>query len=464
MLCTLALAVLLVLSLARAIAAPALQGRAGLGRPVVSHLKAAPGVDSLTVSWHARRGAPVHRWRLSWRSINPRGRWWSSPRLLAATARSFRITRLRPGLYEVHIWPVLAHGRLGRPFSVRARALRRGPSRSNPSTKNESPSSPQPAGVCTPATGRTFYVSPGGSDKNPGTSPALAWRTLAKVNAAGLRGGDTVLFQGGAVFSETNLVGNAGGESCAPITYASYGSGKADIQDGQWDASHSHLVYDNLLVSGPGTGGSANGFGGRGSDVTVENSTITNVSAGIETVTGNDWHILDDTIENTGNSGILTQVGDNGGDPGYDWVIDGNTINDTGLVDLGYAEHGIYLKCRDSEVAHNTITNFSITGISQRYGGATIVANKISGGEQGIVFIPYDNVPNTSLWAENEVTDVQLGLYSPLNDAGSPSPGGTTHESFIISKNIIGPLTGGSTEFIEMHTTGTVSESANIIR
>jgi hypothetical protein len=318
--------------------------------------------------------------------------------------------------------------------------------------------------VCTPATGRTFYVSPGGSDKNPGTSPALAWRTLAKVNGAGFKAGDTVLFQGGAVFSETNLVGNSGGEPCAPITYASYGSGKADIEYGQWDASHSNLVYDNLLVSGPSIEGDSNGFGGRGNDVTVENSTITNVSAGIEAVTGNDWHILDDTIEHTGNSGVLTQVGDEGGDPGYGWVIDGNTINDTGLVDLGYAEHGIYLKCRDSEVAHNTITNFSASGISQRYGGATVVANKISGGGQGIVFIPYDNLPNTSVWSENEVTNVQLGLYSPLHDAGSPPPGGTTHESFIISKNTIGPLTGGSTEFIEMHTTGTVSESANIIR
>src|SRR5262249_5041856 len=46
-------------------------------------------------------------------------------------------------------------------------------------------------------TGTTYYVSPSGSDSNPGTSPASAWRTVSRVNRADLSPGDAVLFQGG---------------------------------------------------------------------------------------------------------------------------------------------------------------------------------------------------------------------------------------------------------------------------
>ena len=156
-------------------------------------------------------------------------------------------------------------------------------------------------------------------------------------------------------------------------------------------------------------------------------------------MTGDRWHIVKDIIEATGNSGILTQTGDQGGHPGDGWVIDNNVINRTGLVDLGYGEHGIYLKCRNTEVADNTITNFGVDGISQRYGNGTIVRNKISKGSIGIAFFPYDNQPHTSVWAENEVVGTATGLYAPATDSGSPSPGGTTLESFVLSKNVIGP-------------------------
>jgi hypothetical protein len=41
---------------------------------------------------------------------------------------------------------------------------------------------------------------------------------VSKVNKASLKGGDNVLFQGGATFSGV-LSGNAGGEAGKPITY-----------------------------------------------------------------------------------------------------------------------------------------------------------------------------------------------------------------------------------------------------
>ena len=47
-----------------------------------------------------------------------------------------------------------------------------------------------------------YFVSPSGSDRNPGTSPQRPWRTVARVNRAHLVPGDGVLFQGGQRFSD----------------------------------------------------------------------------------------------------------------------------------------------------------------------------------------------------------------------------------------------------------------------
>jgi hypothetical protein len=311
--------------------------------------------------------------------------------------------------------------------------------------------------------GTTYYVSPSGSDSNPGTSSALPWRTLAKVNSAALKAGDTVLFEGGAVFSGQSLEGNAGGTARNPITYGSYGIGKADIEHGVWDASHNFLVYKNLEVAGAGVGLGV-GFGGRGNHVTVENSTVSHVSEGIGVVWGDGWRIVGNTIEDTGDSGILTQMDDNGGRPGDAWVIDNNVIRNTGLVNLGYGEHGIYLKCRDSEVAGNVITNFAQDGISQRYGNARIVGNKIRGGAIGIAYFEYDEEALTSEWLENEIENTRTGMYA-AEGTGLVSPNGPDLESFILSKNVIGPLTGGSTDFMNMNTSGTISEpGGNVLR
>ena len=48
-------------------------------------------------------------------------------------------------------------------------------------------------------------MSPSGSDSNAGTE-AAPWQTVARVNRASLQPGDTVLFQGGKMFSGTTLL------------------------------------------------------------------------------------------------------------------------------------------------------------------------------------------------------------------------------------------------------------------
>jgi hypothetical protein len=95
--------------------------------------------------------------------------------------------------------------------------------------------------------------------------------------------------------------------------------------------------------------------------VTVENSTLGNTptSSAINVVLRDRWHILYNRIHDTGDSGILTQSGEEEVDkPGDSFVIEGNVIENTGTDGaISYPKHGIYLKVRHARVIGNTITN-----------------------------------------------------------------------------------------------------------
>ncbi len=76
----------------------------------------------------------------------------------------------------------------------------------------------------------TYYVSPLGSDSNPGTSPNQAWQTINQVNNNTYHPGDSVLFQGGQTFSGGIVLTPAdSGNSANPVTIGSYGNGRATI-------------------------------------------------------------------------------------------------------------------------------------------------------------------------------------------------------------------------------------------
>jgi hypothetical protein len=76
-----------------------------------------------------------------------------------------------------------------------------------------------------------YYVSPTGSDNNNGTSSFSPWQTITKVNAATLLPGNSVLFQGGQSFSGA-IVSPSAGTPSNPITFGSYGGGRATISSG----------------------------------------------------------------------------------------------------------------------------------------------------------------------------------------------------------------------------------------
>jgi len=67
--------------------------------------------------------------------------------------------------------------------------------------------------------GRSYYVSNRGSDKNNGRSPETAWATLDKVNKTKLRSGDGVFLKRGDIWRAQGLMCQEG------ITYSAYGEG-----------------------------------------------------------------------------------------------------------------------------------------------------------------------------------------------------------------------------------------------
>ena len=107
------------------------------------------------------------------------------------------------------------------------------------------------------ATGTTYYVSPGGSDRNTGTSIARAWKTISRVNGKVFGAGDRILFQGGSVFAGA-LSFNAAdkGSAAGPIVVSSYGSGRATINGGSGTAialyNTSGFEIRNLTLVGSG--------------------------------------------------------------------------------------------------------------------------------------------------------------------------------------------------------------------
>jgi hypothetical protein len=72
--------------------------------------------------------------------------------------------------------------------------------------------------------GRDYFVdATNGRDTRPGTSPATAWRTLAKANATTFRPGDRILLKAGEQWQNEQLWPKGSGGAGRPITISAYG-------------------------------------------------------------------------------------------------------------------------------------------------------------------------------------------------------------------------------------------------
>jgi hypothetical protein len=103
----------------------------------------------------------------------------------------------------------------------------------------------------------TYYLNASGNDANAGTSPGQAWRTPARISRAHFQPGDQVLLAGGQVFrGNIWLRGNSQGTAAQPITFRSYGGGRAVIQSDSTFGFYAHnnagIALRNLAFVGSG--------------------------------------------------------------------------------------------------------------------------------------------------------------------------------------------------------------------
>jgi hypothetical protein len=111
------------------------------------------------------------------------------------------------------------------------------------------------------ARGTTYYVASYGNDGNPGTSPDQPWQTIGRVNAGQFYEGDSVYFNGGDTFYGTLTVGDGGaavyGTPSNPVTFGSYGSGRAyiysDGSSGFLSRNVAALILRDLFFIGSGS-------------------------------------------------------------------------------------------------------------------------------------------------------------------------------------------------------------------
>jgi hypothetical protein len=109
---------------------------------------------------------------------------------------------------------------------------------------------------------QTYYVSASGNDSNPGTAPSSPWQTIAKVNAGHYNAGDSILFEGGRIFSGSlsfTASSWSGATKAHPIMIGSYGTVRATINSGAAGGFLAHNVAGfvlkdlNFVGAGPST-------------------------------------------------------------------------------------------------------------------------------------------------------------------------------------------------------------------
>lgn len=78
---------------------------------------------------------------------------------------------------------------------------------------------------------KSYYLSESGNDHAQGTSIALAWKSIDRLNRQNLKPGDTIFFRRGDSFEGEILV-QFSGTSAKPIVYCAFGSGENPIVTG----------------------------------------------------------------------------------------------------------------------------------------------------------------------------------------------------------------------------------------
>lgn len=288
------------------------------------------------------------------------------------------------------------------------------------------------------ASAATYYVSANGSDSNPGTSSSSPWRTVAKVDNTRFAPGDNVLFAGGQTFGDSTLMPLTSGTASAPITFSSYGSGRATISNSNgavWFAGASYLSFDNLdLTTGGASSNVFAGSGSAGSNHIVLRDSVVRDGAGLGLISpsagDSAWTIENNTFRNLGDSGLIVF--------GSNVVIRGNTISHVGVNSaITYGKHGIYAKGPDMTIANNDISDVTNgQAVSIRFHGARVYGNNIHDTAYAFAFFDYDTAPapqGTSYIYGNRMWNISgYGFY--YDNAAAPDGSAPTVD-FVVASN-----------------------------
>ena len=212
------------------------------------------------------------------------------------------------------------------------------------------------------ATGKTFFVSPAGSDANPGT-PRRPWKTIERALNT-LKPGQRALVRAGTYGRASCPHGKGGSRNGGYVTLQGY-PGERPVLTGAFDGilwvDCDYLRVQGFVIAGPAVVGGTNVYGLAGADHV---------------------RLVANEIRGSVCQGIAL-------DPGSaDWVIARNRIHDNGHG-CDEQAHGIYLQGDRHLVANNVIADHPEGYGIQNYPysrNARIVNNTITrSGRGGIV-------------------------------------------------------------------------------
>jgi len=239
------------------------------------------------------------------------------------------------------------------------------PTTTAPPTTTTPPTTTPPTTTPPPVSGALYVDSGSGNDGNAGTSPAAAWRSLAKVSGAALNAGDHVLLKRGAVWSGDTLSITRSGSGANPIVIGAYGSGPLPlIQQGNCvELRGNSIVLREVQVDNcTWAGVNIYGAGDR-----VESSTITHNIAGVfARPTSSGAVISGNAIRDNNRMSVLTPGG-NDDSGAFGVLLQGtgtdvsfNTISGSDAFSYDYGRDGAAVEvygATGSNVHHNVALN-----------------------------------------------------------------------------------------------------------
>ncbi|CAO3459821.1 hypothetical protein [Azospirillum argentinense] len=298
---------------------------------------------------------------------------------------------------------------------------------SGPVTPGPVTPDPGPAPVYSPA----YYVDPtAGNDANGGTSPATAWRSLAKVNATAVPGGGAVLFKRGGSWTG-DLTVAAGGTAGARVTYGAYGEAAAarPIINGRCNfAGRSWTTVRDLTIRNSGGAGVTMGATGQtllGCAVTGHQGNGVQISG-----TASQTTIKGCLIDDNGDYGVVHFARNN-----TQQLIDDNTISNNGRVSgLGSGWNG-YIQSGD--ICNNRIFNNGINGQNGKCHGLYVGNNQANSQLRIFNNEIHSNPNGAGILAKSSATIFNNLIHGNDNAGISLGQNETTAVTYTITDNVI---------------------------